>query len=53
MTTPSKFDFKTQTKTLRQQMIIDSAVKIFHQKGYRSATLDDIAEDLGVTKPAL
>jgi AcrR family transcriptional regulator len=34
-------------------MIIDSAVKIFHKKGYRSATLDDVAEDLGVTKPAL
>ncbi|RJR17985.1 MAG: TetR/AcrR family transcriptional regulator [Desulfobacteraceae bacterium] len=48
-----QLDFKTQTKTLRRQMIIDSAVKIFHQKGYRTATLDDVAEDLGLTKPAL
>ncbi|MBW1789352.1 MAG: TetR family transcriptional regulator [Deltaproteobacteria bacterium] len=48
-----QLDFKAQGKSLRQQMIIDSAVKIFHQKGYRRATLDDVAEDLGVTKPAL
>jgi len=53
MAQSAKLDFKAQTKTLRQQMIIDSAIKIFHQKGYRSATLDDVAEDLGVTKPAL
>ena len=48
-----QLDFKAQGKSLRQQLIIDSAVKIFHQKGYRRATLDDVAEDLGVTKPAL
>jgi AcrR family transcriptional regulator len=48
-----QLDFKAQGKSLRRQMIIDSAIKIFHKKGYRSATLDDVAEDLGVTKPAL
>jgi len=34
-------------------MVIDTAVKIFHRKGYRAATLDDVAHELGLTKPAL
>lgn len=46
-------DFKEQDKSLRKQMVIDAAIKIFHQKGYRSATLEDVAQDLGLTKPAL
>lgn len=46
-------NFKSQDKSLRKQMVIDSAIKVFHQKGYRSATLDDVAYDLGLTKPAL
>lgn len=53
MAKAGQLDFRTQGKSLRQQMIIDSAVKIFHEKGYKRATLDDVAEDLGVTKPAL
>ena len=53
MAKAGQLDFKSQGKSLRRQMIIDSAVKIFHKKGYRSATLDDVADDLGVTKPAL
>jgi len=53
MAKAGQLDFRAQGKSLRQQMIIDSAVKIFHEKGYRRATLDDVAEDLGVTKPAL
>lgn len=34
-------------------MIIDTAVKIFHRKGYRTATLDDVAHELGLTRPAI
>lgn len=34
-------------------MIIDAAVKVFHGKGYRTATLDDVARELGLTRPAL
>ncbi len=45
--------FKKQDKSLRKQMIIDTAVKLFHRKGYRSATLDDVANELGLTRPAL
>ena len=45
--------FKGLDKSLRKQVIIETAAKLFHQKGYRSATLDDVAKALGVTKPAL
>jgi len=46
-------EFKSQDKSLKKQMIIDTAVKVFHRKGYRTATLDDVANELGLTKPAL
>jgi AcrR family transcriptional regulator len=45
--------FKSQDKSLRKQMIIETAVKIFHRKGYRTATLDDVAHGLGLTRPAI
>lgn len=46
-------DFKSQEKSLRKQMIIDTATNIFHQKGYRTATLDDVSHELGISKAAL
>jgi len=46
-------DFKSQDKSLRKQMIIDTATNIFHQKGYRTATLDDVSHELGISKAAL
>lgn len=46
-------EFKSQDKSLRKKMIINAAVKVFHQKGYRAATLDDVANELGLTRPAL
>ena len=46
-------EFKSQDKSFRKQMIIDTAIKIFHHKGYRTATLDDVAHELGLTRPAI
>jgi AcrR family transcriptional regulator len=46
-------EFKSQDKSLRKQMIIDTAIEIFHRKGYRTATLDDVAHELGLTRPAI
>jgi len=51
MTRPA--DFKGLDRSLRKQMVIDAAVRIFHRKGYRAATLDDVANELGLTKAAL
>jgi len=48
-----KTEFKSLDKSVRRQMIIDAATEIFHQKGYHQATLDDVAQELGVTKAAL
>jgi AcrR family transcriptional regulator len=45
--------FKSKGKSLKKQMIIDAALKIFHRKGYRAATLDDVAHELGLTRPAI
>lgn len=46
-------EFKSLEKSSRKQRIIDVAVKVFHEKGYGSATLDDLAKELGLTKAAL
>lgn len=49
----NQHNFKSLDKSLRRQRIIDTAISIFHQKGYRTATLDDVARELGLSKPAL
>lgn len=46
-------DFKGSDRLLKKQLVVDAAVRIFHEKGYHAATLDDVARDLGVTKAAL
>lgn len=45
--------FRGLDKSLRIQKIIDTAAEIFHKKGYRSTTLDDVAGELGITKAAI
>ena len=51
--TDEKNGFKALDKSLKIQKIIDTATELFHKKGYRSTTLHDVAEDLGITKAAL
>ena len=46
-------NFKRLDKSLRIQKMIDAAVDLFHRKGYRTTTLDDVAKELGITKAAL
>ncbi|MDQ7782212.1 MAG: TetR/AcrR family transcriptional regulator [Desulfomonilaceae bacterium] len=48
-----KNEFKSLDKSMRRRRIVDTAIRIFHEKGYRSATLDDVAKELGLTKAAL
>src|SRR2546427_4230396 len=40
-------------KELVKTRILESAHRVFSQKGYREATMDEIAEGLGLSKPAL
>jgi AcrR family transcriptional regulator len=37
----------------REQQILDAAVAVFTERGYRSASMDTVAERVGVTKPVL
>lgn len=40
-------------QTTRKEEIIIAAAKIFASKGYHAATLDEIAAEIGISKPAL
>ncbi len=49
----SQTTFKELDKSARLQKIIDTAAQLFHIKGYKATTLDDVAKQLGITKAAL
>lgn len=51
--TANQHDFKGLDKSLRMQKILDTSVDLFHIKGYRSTTLDDVSKEIGITKAAL
>jgi TetR/AcrR family transcriptional regulator, cholesterol catabolism regulator len=46
-------DFKGLDRSVRLQKVIDKAAQLFHKKGFKSATLDGLAQELGVSKTAL
>ena len=35
----------------KRERILEEAVKLFYERGFTGTTLDDIAAELGVTKP--
>jgi AcrR family transcriptional regulator len=41
------------TATARREQIIDVALEVFGRAGYHGASMNDIAEAAGVTKPVL
>lgn len=41
------------TTTTRKEEVMSVAARLFAAKGYHATTLDQIAEEIGVTKPAL
>lgn len=43
-------DFPDQREQQRRHQIMDTALKIFSEKGYAAATMDDIAETAGLSK---
>lgn len=44
-------DAKNQILEYKDALIIHAAAELFYKRGFKSATLDDIAASLGVTKP--
>jgi AcrR family transcriptional regulator len=41
------------TERKRDQDVVDAAVRVFHAKGYASATVQDVANELGILKGSL
>jgi TetR/AcrR family transcriptional regulator, cholesterol catabolism regulator len=48
-----QIDFKGLDRSVRLQKVIDAAAELFHKKGFKSATLDGLARELGLSKTAL
>lgn len=44
---------RQQNRILRERCILDAALVVFSQKGFVSASMDDIAAEAGLTKPTL
>jgi AcrR family transcriptional regulator len=45
--------FKRLPRPVREQQMLDAAVRVFSRKGFHAASMDDIAEDAGISKPML
>ncbi|WP_374352494.1 TetR/AcrR family transcriptional regulator, partial [Chitinimonas sp.] len=49
----SKLSFKDQAFKLREDAILDAATRILASKGFDLMTMDDVAADVGLSKPSL
>jgi len=49
----SQTNFKGLDRSIRMQKIVEAATSIFHRKGFKAATLDEVAKELSLTKAAL
>jgi TetR/AcrR family transcriptional regulator, cholesterol catabolism regulator len=49
----NSIDFKGLDRSVRLQKVIEAAAELFHKKGFKSATLDGLARELGLSKTAL
>jgi AcrR family transcriptional regulator len=43
--------FKRLPRAVREQQMLDAAVRVFSRRGYDAASMDEIAEDAGISKP--
>ncbi|MFU8872340.1 TetR/AcrR family transcriptional regulator [Micromonospora sp. SL4-19] len=43
--------FKRLPRAVREQQMLDSAVKVFSRRGFHAASMDEIADDAGISKP--
>jgi AcrR family transcriptional regulator len=46
-------NFKGLDRSIRMQKIVEAATALFHRKGFKAATLDEVAQELGLSKAAL
>jgi AcrR family transcriptional regulator len=43
--------FKRLPRAVREQQMLDAAVRVFSARGYHAASMDEIAEQAGISKP--
>lgn len=48
-----KLSFKDQAFRLREDAILDATTQLFASKGFDLMTMDDVAHDVGISKPSL
>lgn len=53
VTEPGRQPVPRSDGTNRREAIVDAAAEIFHRKGYRGTTLDDIAAEVDLTKATM
>jgi AcrR family transcriptional regulator len=53
MTPPEGQAKPVRTRRNRAQDVIEAAIRVFHKKGYASASIQDVAEEVGVLKGSL
>jgi AcrR family transcriptional regulator len=48
MATPA---FKRMPRAVREQQMLDAAVRVFARRGFHAASMDEVAEEAGISKP--
>jgi TetR/AcrR family transcriptional regulator, cholesterol catabolism regulator len=53
MATATVQEASARQRRNRSQDVLDAAIRVFHKKGYASASIQDVAEEVGVLKGSL
>ncbi len=49
----TKPDLTKRSARKRDSQVLDAAIKVFHERGYAAATVQDVADELGILKGSL
>ncbi|WP_239084081.1 TetR/AcrR family transcriptional regulator [Asanoa ishikariensis] len=48
---PGRPTFKRLPRAVREQQMLDAAVRVFSRRGFHEASMDEIADEAGISKP--
>ena len=48
---PSRPTFKRLPRAVREQQMLEAAVRVFARRGFHAASMDEIADEAGISKP--
>ncbi|HYN94281.1 MAG TPA: TetR/AcrR family transcriptional regulator [Pilimelia sp.] len=51
MSSSSQPSFRRLPRAVRQQQMLDAAVTVFSRRGFHAASMDEVAEEAGISKP--